>query len=142
MVIKTRDFGEMEIEEASIVRFVGPIFGFEEYRDFVFLQHEEINPHFVWLQSVEEPMVCFIVANPQDILPDYAPDLSGRDAGLLGEGEYLYWALTVIRDPYYDSTINLKSPIVVNLKNGRAAQVILEGAYSIRHPLVSEKGDA
>lgn len=139
MTISTRDFGPVEVAETDLVTFVEPIFGFEGYRKFVFLRQPEFDPHFIWLQSVDEPMVCFVLANPHDILPDYQANLNPAVKEALGEGEYVYWALTVLRDPYYDSTVNLKSPVVVNCTAGRAMQVILEEPYSIRQPLAVKK---
>ena len=50
MKLQTRDLGEIEISEQDIVTFTGPIFGFEQYRRFVFLYEEEISEHFIWLQ--------------------------------------------------------------------------------------------
>ncbi len=142
MLIQTRDFGEMEIDEKDIITFVEPIFGFEDYRKYVLMEHEELNPHFVWLQSTEEPMVCFVLANPRELVPDYEVRLPEDTAAALGEGGTLYFVLTVIRDPYYDSTVNLKSPVVINTQTGRAMQVILEEAYPIRQPLVQKEEEA
>ena len=142
MLIQTRDFGEMEIDEKDIITFVEPIFGFEDYRKYVLMEHEELNPHFVWLQSTEEPMVCFVLANPRELVPDYEVRLPEDTAVALGEGGTLYFVLTVIRDPYYDSTVNLKSPVVINTQTGRAMQVILEEAYPIRQPLVQKEEEA
>ena len=142
MLIQTRDFGEMEIDEKDIITFVEPIFGFEDYREYVLMEHEELNPHFVWLQSTEEPMVCFVLANPRELVPDYEVRLPEDTAAALGEGGTLYFVLTVIRDPYYDSTVNLKSPVVINTQTGRAMQVILEEAYPIRQPLVQKEEEA
>lgn len=141
MLVKTRDFGEIEIAPADIITFAEPIFGFEAYRKFFLLQQEELGPHFSWLQSAEEPMVCFVLADPHDVAAEYRVQLPRDAVEKLGEGEYLYRVLTVIRDPYYESTVNLKSPIVINPKQGRALQVILEEPYPIRHPLVQKKED-
>lgn len=142
MLIQTRDFGEMEIDERDVITFVEPIFGFEDYRKYVLMEHEELNPHFVWLQSIEEPMVCFVLANPRELVPDYEVNLPAETAAALGEGGTLYFVLTVIRDPYYDSTVNLKSPVVINTQTGKAMQVILEEAYPIRQPLVQKEEEA
>ena len=132
----------MEIDEKDIITFVEPIFGFEDHRKYVLLQHEELNPHFVWLQSVEEPMVCFVLANPREIVSDYQVTLPAGAVETLGEGSTLYFVLTVIRDPYYDSTVNLKSPVVINTRTGKAIQVILEEPYPIRQPLVQKEEEA
>lgn len=142
MLIETRDFGKMEIDEKDIITFVEPIFGFEDYHKYVLLEHEELNPHFVWLQSVEEPMICFVMANPSEVVPDYHVTLPAEAVETLGEGSALYFVLTVIRDPYYESTVNLKSPVVINTKTGKAIQVILEEPYPIRQPLVQKEEEA
>lgn len=135
MTISTRDFGPVEVAQTDVVTFVEPIFGFEDHREFVFLRQPEFEPHFIWLQSVDDPDVCFVLANPSDIIADYQPQLPAAVKEALGEGEYVCWALTVLRNPYYTSTVNLKSPIVVNCAAGRAMQVILDQPYSIRQPL-------
>lgn len=132
----------MEVDEKDVITFVEPIFGFEDYRKYVLLEHEELNPHFVWLQSVEEPMICFVMANPRELVPDYHVTLPSEAVETLGEGGALYFVLTVIRDPYYESTVNLKSPIVINTKTGKAIQVILEEPYPIRQPLVQKEEEA
>ena len=142
MLIETRDFGKMEIDEKDIITFVEPIFGFEDHRKYVLLENEELNPHFVWLQSVEEPMICFVMANPSEIVSDYHVTLPAEALETLGEGSALYFVLTVIRDPYYESTVNLKSPVVINTKTGKAIQVILEEPYPIRQPLVQKEEEA
>ena len=142
MLIETRDFGKMEIDEKDIITFVEPIFGFEDYRKYVLLEDEELNPHFVWLQSVEEPMICFVMANPSEVVQNYHVSLPAEAVLTLGEGSALYFVLTVIRDPYYESTVNLKSPVVINTKTGKAIQVILEEPYPIRQPLVQKEEEA
>ena len=142
MTISTRDFGPVEVAEADIITFVEPIFGFEGCREFVFLHQPEFAPHFIWQQSVSDPEVCFVLADPSEVLQGYEPQLPAAAAGALGEGEYLYWVLTVLRDPYYESTVNLKSPIVVNCDSRKAMQVILEQPYSIRQPLAEQQQEA
>ena len=138
MLFRSRDLGEIEIAEQDIVTFTGPIFGFEQYRRFVFLYEEEISEHFIWLQSVEEPGLCFILVQPDLITDHYQPQLPKEAASLLGEGDYMCWLMATIRDPFPQSTVNLKSPIVVNPELRQAAQFVLEGSLPIRHPLLRE----
>ena len=63
MQIMTRDFGQVTISEEGTIRFVNPIFGFEEYTDFVLLSDTNIGESFLWLQSVQEPDLCFILVD-------------------------------------------------------------------------------
>ena len=142
MKLSTRDFGVIDVEETEIVTFTGPIYGFEEYRKFVFLYQEDVSEHFIWLQSVEKPDLCFILVQPGLIMDHYEPELPPEAASLLGEGEYMCWLLVSIREPFGSSTVNLKSPIVVNPALHQAAQFILDADLPIRHPLFREEGSA
>lgn len=139
MKLETRDFGQVEIDENEILTFTGPIFGFEEYKKFAFLYQEGIDEHFIWLQSTEEPDLCFILLNPEAVTENYEPDLPAGISQTLGEGPYMYWLVATIRDPFTDSTVNLKSPIVVNPSLHKAAQVVLEEKLPIRYPLFSKE---
>ena len=138
MKLFTRDLGEIEIDEKDIVTFTGPIFGFEKYRRFVFLYQEEIVENFIWLQSVEEPELCFILVQPDLITDHYQPQLPKEAKTLLGDGYWMCWLIVSLREPFQDSTVNLRSPIVVNPELRQAAQFVLEGNLPIRHPLVRE----
>ena len=140
MKLLTRDLGELEIDERDIVTFAGPIFGFEKYRRFVFLYQEDLSEHFIWLQSVEEPELCFILVQPDLITDQYRPELPPEAKELLGEGDYMCWLMASLREPFTDSTVNLRSPIVVNPELHQAAQFVLDGSLPIRHPLVREGG--
>lgn len=136
MKVKTRDFGEVTIQEDAVVEFVQPLFGFEKYRKFAFLYDQELGEEIVWLQSVEEVRVCFILMNPAQIFPGYAPRLPEQAEALLGEGEWICWVIAVIPGELQNATVNLKSPVIVNLKTGRGAQIILEQDYPIRFPVM------
>ena len=138
MKLFTRDLGEIEFDEKDIVTFTGPIFGFEKYRRFVFLYQEEIVENFIWLQSVEEPELCFILVQPDLITDHYQPQLPKEAKTLLGDGDWMCWLIVSLREPFQDSTVNLRSPIVVNPELRQAAQFVLEGNLPIRHPLVRE----
>ena len=138
MKLLTRDLGELEIDEKDIVTFAGPIFGFEKYRRFVFLFQEDLSEHFIWLQSVEEPELCFILVQPDLITDHYTPELPPEAKDLLGEGDYMCRLIVSLREPFADSTVNLRSPIVVNPELRQAAQFVLDGGLPIRHPLIRE----
>ena len=45
------------------------------------------------------------------------------------------WLVMVVADNFGESTVNLKSPIIVNLDERRAAQMIAEEDYTIRYRL-------
>lgn len=139
MLLKTRDFGEIKINDDDIIEFKAPIFGFEDYRRFVFLHEEALSEHLVWLQSTEEPGLCFILIDPDLAYKGYAPNLPENTRGILGEGDLMCWLIMVVKEDFERSTVNLRSPIVVNPAARTAAQVLLDEDYAIQHPIISRK---
>ncbi|MGN0613884.1 MAG: flagellar assembly protein FliW [Porcipelethomonas sp.] len=141
MKIQTRDFGEVEITKNDIITFEEKIFGFEEYSNFIMLYDDELNGEYVWLQSTEEPGLCFIAANPA-LVPDYKPDFKKEAEKVLGKGTYEYWIMMVVTENIKDSTVNLKSPVIINLDTHKAMQLILEERFPVRYNLFQpEKED-
>ena len=85
MQIKTRDFGTIEVTEDRVYHFTQPLFGFEQYSDFIILHDEEIGGSIVWLQSTQEPQLCFIMMDPGTVAKGYAPPLPPEFDLLLGD---------------------------------------------------------
>lgn len=135
MIIKTRDFGEVEIAEEDIIEFVDPILGFEGLRHYTILYSPDEIEGFAWLQSTEDVEACFIVSMPEILQEKYSPAIPAEVLESLGKGETMLWLVTVVCENYLESTVNLKSPIVVNLSTRKASQVVLEQDYPIRRPL-------
>ena len=91
-----------------------------------------------WLQSLDDPALCFVLVNPQAVQPLYQPEYPDGLDKLVGEGDVECWLIAVIREEFTKSTVNLKSPVVINWETGLGAQVLLDGDYPVRHPLVEE----
>jgi len=137
----TRDFGEIEIETDQVISFRQPIFGFDSLQLYTMLRDPEAGEDIVWLQSLESPELCFILVSARVLNGVYIPTLPNGTERLIGDGEYECWLIAVIKDDFTKSTINLKSPVLINWKTGLGAQVILDGDYPIRHPLMGEAED-
>ncbi len=141
MNIQTRDFGEVEITNDDIIKFDEKIYGFEEYSDFVMIYDDDFNGEYVWLQSTEEPGLCFIMANPM-LVSDYKPEFMAEAEKLIGKGNLEYWLMMVVNEDIEKSTVNLKSPVIINTDNHKAMQLILEGTYPVKYYLFQDvKGD-
>jgi len=69
MIVNSLRFGQLEVPENKIVTMVKPVLGFENLKKYFLLEVDEIRP-FLWLQSVEEPTVAFLVVNPLYIMKD------------------------------------------------------------------------
>lgn len=141
MNIQTRDFGEITIEEEDIVTFVHPIFGFENLKKFVFLFNQSESSQFVWLQSIEDKNICFILVDSSVVACNYNPIITNKQKAELEDGQIIYWLMVVINEDFKKSTVNLKSPIILNVQKRKAMQVILEQKYDIKYPLISSRKD-
>jgi len=150
MKIKTKFFGEIDIDDDQIILFPFGLYGFEQYTRFVLLHDEEDESGiFRWLQSADEEILCFTVMEPDLVCGGYSPVLPenalrriGAEDGETVDGEDLiYVVITVISDEIENSTVNLLSPIVINSRNKVAAQIILESyepqnsGYKTKHKI-------
>ena len=136
MIYKTRDFGEREIPDSKVIIFKQPIFGFEDYTRYTLIFDEEIGEQIVWLQSLEEPGLCFLLFNPSQFEDFYKPEITEENEKLLGTGDYVCWTVLSLKEDFEASTVNLKSPVIINSTTGGAAQVLLEQDYPVRHPIM------
>lgn len=136
--INTRDFGEIEIEETSVYDFPHGLYAFEEYKRFALLEPLGEGVYPMWLQSLDDPQLCFIVFNPTLIDGGFTLSLAGNEREVLGfkDGDDVQ-ALVIARVPadYKHTTVNMKSPIVINKALRRALQVILPDDYPFRMPV-------
>lgn len=145
MTVNTRDFGEVTIAENEIYTFPNGIVAFEDFHRFILLSPlgEDIYP--MWLQSVDNPEICFIVFNPKDFADDYSVELEDADSDLLlfEENDTIdYLVIAVVPQDYQETTVNLKSPILVNSAKNIAVQVVAYENYPLRHPVfIKEESD-
>ena len=78
MMIETTRFGQVEVDEQSLLTFPQGVLGFESIQEFCLLEHKPGSP-FLWLQAVENPALAFVVINPFDFIADYDLTISGAD---------------------------------------------------------------
>ena len=141
MVIKSKFFGEIVIDDKDFITFEEGIPGFADLHRFAVI-NDSNNEYISYLQSIEEENVCFIIMPPIFVDKDYDIEISDSTVKKLGiekpEDVKLYAILTV-PGTFKDTTANLKAPIVVNSKNNKGIQEILDDErYSIRHRIVKE----
>ena len=139
MLLKTVRFGEIEIDESRIFEFSLPIIGFDDHSKFILLDSNK-DSFFKWLQSVEDPALAFPVVSVFSLNIDYAIDLpdSVVDALKIQNTESLLVMniASIPQDNPQGTTINLLAPLIFNLDEKLAAQVILSGSgYDISFPL-------
>ena len=120
------------------ILFENGIPGFENYRYFN-VNIVEGNKKIYNIVSKEDSNVGFISISPFDIKKDYEIDLDDqfiKELDIKDEKDVLVICLITLGKSLKDSTANLKAPIIINIKNNRGKQLILQDdKYKIKEPL-------
>ena len=137
--LSTNRFGNLSIEKENIITLDQGLLGFEELKQFVIVAIEECLP-FEWLVSVEDPVIAFPLLNPTLFFSDYKPSLSKDDLASLDikkEKDIEMFCIVAMGEKPENVTLNLKGPILINMKNKMGKQIVLtEDYYSLHHPLI------
>lgn len=112
--------------------------GFENYRYFN-VNIVEGNKKIYNIVSKEDSNIGFISISPFDIKKDYEIDLDDqfiKELDIKNEKDVIVLCLITLGKTLKDSTANLKAPIIINIKNNRGKQLILQDdKYKIKEPL-------
>lgn len=143
MIVESTRFGTLELTSDQAIDFGPGLLGFPASGTFVFIELPD-DDHYLWLQSVDEPELAFLVTRPWEFFPDYeidVPDAVTAEIELEDPVDSdVFLLLTVHRtndeEPGF-LTANLLGPVVVNTRRRLARQVVLDSdAYGTREPLV------
>ncbi len=141
IAVPTTRFGDLDVEASKIIDFPKGILGFEANGRFVLLEQEEVKP-FVYLQSLDDPGLAFIVVDPRlvfshykvQIEPQEIADLNVRDINNIS-----MWVIVTIPEDVKRMSANLQGPILINQENNCGKQVVLvRSHYTTRHYLMDE----
>ncbi|MBO8164284.1 MAG: flagellar assembly protein FliW [Brevibacillus sp.] len=124
--------------QAGKLFFEEGIPGFPHLQFYQLTQHEPGSPFFS-LDSMEEEQIGFWVVDPFCFFKDYQFTLSeAAKASLRIDEDTPVGVLNIVTIRGSDQvTVNLKAPLVLNLANRMAKQVILnDDRYPVRQPLV------
>lgn len=144
MLIDTRYFGQVDIEDSKIIHFENGLFGFEEYTDYTILydSESEERPFFSWLQSTTEKGLAFPVVNPQNVMPEYDPvveDALLEPLGEFGENDMVVLLLATVPGDVKKTSVNMKAPLVIHAGSRKGMQIIAENSdYEIKHYLIED----
>ena len=139
MVMNTRLFGEVTIDDNKMLHFPGGIVGFPDLQDFALIHDVEQgeNGGIHWMQSVQEPNFAMPVIDPLRVKPDYDPIVEDELLGTLGEiqpDDVLVLVTITVPSDLTKMTVNLKAPFIINVATRKACQVIVED-YEIKFPV-------
>jgi flagellar assembly factor FliW len=135
----------MEIDEREIISMPYGMLGFPKSQRFLLFPHKE-DSLFFWYQSLDDPTLAFVIANPFLLLPGYAVDrqetvkrMSWEDSES-GNALELYVVVTIPRGAPEKATANLLGPILIDTKTHQAVQMVLsDSPYSHQFPLFGKQ---
>ncbi len=144
MEINTSRFGNLKVNNDSIITFPEGIPGFIDFRKYVLLKKDN-NKIFFFLHSVESKDLMFILTNPYFFILDYTFKLPDDDCVVLNLKdnkaiEKLGIFVIVKIDNDKNVFLNLKAPICINFEQNLGKQVILYNSdYSHQYKLEVQK---
>ena len=141
VLVKTKPFGDIEVNEKFIIDFPDGILGFDFVKKFVILDAGENSP-FKWMQAYSEPELAFVIIRPVDFLLEYELVISQSDMQAIDAksvDDLLVFAIvTIPADPSH-MTANLQGPIIINTKKKIGRQAIsLSDKYRVKHRILDE----
>ena len=138
MIINTRLFNEVMVDDEKNLNFPGGIIGFPDLQNFVLIHDEEKSDGSIrWMQSVEEPNFAMPVIDPLIVCPDYNPQVEEdllKRLGEFTENDLLVLVTITVPHDLTKMTVNLKAPFVINTATRKACQIIVED-YEVKFPI-------
>ncbi len=138
MILQSKRFGEISVDDDRIICFQDGLLGFTELKRFI-LADDTVDPTtpFKWLISVENPDICFLVTDPGIFFKDYVIDLPEDDRAKINaktEDDVSVITILTVPDEAKKITANLRGPLVINWRTLVGRQVILKNsAYTTKH---------
>ena len=140
MIVATKAYGSIDVNEDQKMTFPNGLFGFESFKDYVLLDSEK-EP-FYWLQSLDSEQLAFVVINPFLFRPDYEMNLDNEDIAVIGitdPGKALIFSIVTFPSDGEALTANLQGPLVINRDNRLGIQAVLtDSRWRTKHDIIAE----
>jgi flagellar assembly factor FliW len=135
MEIHTTRFGTVDVEPNDVILFPTGMLGLDDCQHWVLLVDAE-NESLGWLQSTTHGDVALAVVSPRRFVPDYdvRVDRSELAPLALASSDEAH-VLVIVGKTETGITLNLKAPLVVNLRRRLGRQVVHNGDHPLRHEL-------
>ncbi|GMV72823.1 MAG: hypothetical protein AMXMBFR77_26600 [Phycisphaerales bacterium] len=138
MDVQTTRFGVIEIAEDRVITFPSGLLGFPGRTRYCLLEPGE-DACFLWLQSLDDPALAFVLTDPSLFVPDYSAPIHPAQMDELGLSSLLDSQVFVIVNKV-DQTLtgNLQGPLVINVRSRVGVQLVLaEKRWTTRHVLAA-----
>jgi flagellar assembly factor FliW len=137
MQVATTRFANVDVQAGDLITFQDGLLGLEECRTWVLLADAQ-NDALGWLQCTTRAEVALAVVSPRRFVPEYQLRVFRRELESLGLAQLADAQVLVILSKNESGiTLNLKAPIVINLRARRGRQVIANGDLPLRYELTT-----
>lgn len=126
MEIITKAKGKIEVSEDKILNIPDGLFGFEQYKNYALIE-SDYEP-FLWLQSIDEPNLAFLIVDPFLICSEYETDIDDESLlkiGITKPEEIIIMTIVTLPQDGSHITANFQGPLVINKINKKCMQAIL-----------------
>jgi len=148
--IDTKRFGTISVagdEQFDVPRGIP---GFAGLRRAVLLaapaREPEADPHSLfWLQDLDDGDLAFLCVVPWDLFPDYDLEIDEDEFGIRDSADVRVLNLVTVRAPERETglTVNLRAPLVVDVRRRQLFQTILaDQRWPISAPVVKATAHA
>ena len=124
MIVQSTRFGELEVSD--------------EEKKFALMEYKPDSP-FYFLQSLADPDLTFLMINPFAFFNDYEFDMDDAlmaEIGVTADNPPTVFNIATVKDKIENMTVNLAGPVLVNLRDRKAAQWVIEKTqFPTRYPL-------
>jgi len=140
MKIKTKPYGEIEVNEKQKIFFPEGVIGFEKIQHYFLLDSRE-GP-FYWLQAEKYPELAFLLIDPRIFKDDYELEVNESDIqsiGIESEDQCLDFVIVTVPEDPSKVSANLMGPIIINKRTREAKQIIsANDEYTVKYYIVDE----
>lgn len=138
MQVQTKTMGTVEVAKERIITIPAGLFGFEEYTDFA-LVNSEYQP-LIWLQSLQDKNLAFLLIDPFFICSDYEVDVDDRvlsKIGITDPSDVIVFSIVTVPQDGSPATANLQGPLIMNRKNNKCIQAVLnDPKWTTKHNIL------
>ncbi|MBQ2313659.1 MAG: flagellar assembly protein FliW [Treponema sp.] len=138
MQVKTKTMGTVEVSDEQLIKVPSGLFAFEDYKDYALIDCK-LKP-FVWMQSVQESSLAFLLIDPFLICDDFEADIDDKELAKIGiqdPSDVLVMAIVTVPQDGSPVTANFQGPLIINRKNHECMQVVLnDPKWTTKHNIV------
>ena len=122
------------VKPENIFRYPQGILGFEYIKEYVLIVNSKVDP-FIFMHALDGSDLNFVCIESFTIKPNYSftlPPANIKFLDLKNPGDLMVLSIVTVRKQVEEITANLMSPVLINMKNSLAQQIVLEEQYPVK----------